>query len=236
MFTMTVWRLWPCVSSWLFYVTALAVPSSPYRPIFMMPIVLGTLHYFRSALANPSPFDYFYAPSVVLQLFLASSHILTIDIQRELFIKDQKSPAYRLPLVERLKWALKLFSSPRCIGWNNEPPHAFPPPPPPSMTRKAYLNQEIRALVRDLIIFDAYIMYAKRIPSAAAGGRSIAEQEIYWRAITVLVMGVGASAMICLPHRVYCILCVSFGVCKPHECVPLFGDFRDAYTLRRFWG
>ena len=202
----------------------------------MVPIVLGALHYFQSVLANPSPFDYFYAPSVASLLFQASSHILTIDIQRELLFKGQKSPAYCLPLVERLKWALNLLSSPRCIGWNNEPPHAFPPPPPPSMTRSAYLNQEIRALVRDLVIFDAYIMYAKRIPSAAAGGHSIAEQEIYWRAITVLVMGVGASAMIGLPHRVYCILCVSFGVYKPHECVPLFGDFRDAYTLQRFWG
>ena len=202
----------------------------------MVPIVLGALHYFRLTLENPSPFECFYAASIVSQLFQASSHILTIDVQREMFIKGQKSPAYRLPLVERLKWALKLGFSLRCIGWNNEPTNAFPPPPSASMTRMAYLNQQIRALVRDLVIYDAFITYAKRIPSAAAGGHSIAEQEIHWRAITVLVMGLAGSVHISLPHRVYCILCVSFGVYQPHECVPLFGDFRDAYTLRRFWG
>ena len=203
----------------------------------MVPIVLGALYYFRSAsLANPSPTDYIYAASFMSQLFLASSHILIIDVQRELFIKGQKSPAYRLPLAERFKWVAKLWFSPRCIGWSNEPPHAFPHPPPPSMTRPAYLNQEIRALLRDLVIYDAYITYAKNLPSAAAGGYSIAEQEIYWRAMTVLVMGLGGSVAIGLQFRVFHILCVYFGIYKPQECVPFFGDFRDAYTLRRFWG
>src|SRR6266550_2400454 len=193
--TMTVSPYVSFETARLFYIIALAVPPSPYRPLFMVPIVLGVLHYYRSAL-----------------------------------------PANRLPLEERLKWALNLCFSQRCVGWNNEPTHALPPPPSPSMTRTAYLNQEIRALVRDLVIYDAYIMYAKRIPSSAAGGHSIAEQEIYWRAITVLVIGLGGSIAIGIPHRVYCILCVYFGIYKPQECVPLFGDFRDAYTLQRFWG
>ncbi len=235
--TMTVSPYVSFETARLFYIIALAVPPSPYRPLFMVPIVLGVLHYYRSALpANPTPFNYTYASTVIAQLFQASGHILIIDVQRELFTKGQKWPAYRLPLEERLKWALNLCFSQRCVGWNNEPTHALPPPPSPSMTRTAYLNQEIRALVRDLVIYDAYIMYAKRIPSSAAGGHSIAEQEIYWRAITVLVIGLGGSIAIGIPHRVYCILCVYFGIYKPQECVPLFGDFRDAYTLQRFWG
>ena len=201
----------------LFYIIALAVPPSPYRPIFMVPIVLGVLHYFRSVLANPSPFDYTYASAVISQLFLASGHILIIDVQRELFIKGQKWPTHRLSLTERLKWALNLCFSLRCVGWNNEPTRALPPPPSPSMTRTAYLNQEIRTLVRDLVIYDAYVAYARRIPSFAAGGHSIAEQGIYWRAITVLVMGLGGSVVIGLPHRIYCILCVYFGISKPQD-------------------
>ncbi|KAF8345382.1 hypothetical protein F5887DRAFT_180050 [Amanita rubescens] len=44
---------------------ALAVPPTPYRPLLMVPIVLGVLHYFRSALPNPSPFDYTYASTVI---------------------------------------------------------------------------------------------------------------------------------------------------------------------------
>ena len=218
------------------YFSALVAPPSPYRPLFIVPIVLTVLYFFRTVSEYHNPFQYSYASFALQDLFLASSHILITDVQRELFIKGQKVPAHQLALVERVKWAVKLWICTRCIGWTHEPTHALPPPPPPSVTRTAYLNQEIRALMVDLVFYDACVTYAKHSPCFIIDGYSIAGDGIYWRTLNVLLVGSGAFISICIPHRVYCILCVYFGFLKPQDCVPLFGNLRDAYTLRNFWG
>lgn len=218
------------------YFVALVVPPSPYRPLLIVPIALTVLHFYQSTFGYHNPLQYSYASFALSHLFLASSHILITDVQRELFIKGQKEPAYRLPLTERINWAVKLCVSTRCIGWTHEPTRALPPPPPPSVTRAAYLNQEIHSLVLDLVFFDACVTYAKHSPNFAVDGSSIADDGIYWRTLNVLVAGSTSFVSIRIPHRIYCILCVYFGISKPQDCVPLFGDFRDAYTLRNFWG
>lgn len=215
---------------------ALVAPPSPYRPLFIVPVALNVLYFFRSVSGYHNPFQYSYASFALQDLFLASSLILITDVQRELFIKGQKVPVHHLPLTGRIKWAVKLWVSTRCIGWTHEPTHALPPPPPPSITRATYLNQEVFALMRDLVFYDACVTYAKHSPNFIVDGYSIAEDGIYWRTLNVLLVGLSAFISIRIPHRIYCILCVYFGISKPQDCVPLFGDLRDAYTLGNFWG
>src|SRR6266576_81410 len=104
----------------------------------------------------------------------------------------------------------------RQYAWIHEPTRGLPPPPP-SVTRTAYVNQEIRSLVLDLLFFDACVTYVKRNPSFAVDGPSIADDGIYWRTLNVLVTGFISLVSIRIPHRIYCILCVYFGISKPQD-------------------
>ncbi|KAK2461015.1 hypothetical protein APHAL10511_006956 [Amanita phalloides] len=219
-----------------FYFSALVVQPSSYRPLFIVPVALATVYFFQSALQYRTPLEYTYACGALAQIFVASSYILLTDVQRKLFIKGQKKPAHQLPLLERVKWAAKLYTSSRGTRWSHEPTHALPPHPSPSITRSKFLLQEIRTLVWEIVLYEAIVTYAKSSPSFAVNGHSIGEDDMFWRIVNVLGVGFGAIVAIRMVHRMLCIPCVAIGFSEPQDCVPIFGDFRDAYTLRNFWG
>ncbi|KAF8626961.1 hypothetical protein AX15_004615 [Amanita polypyramis BW_CC] len=220
--------------SQLVYFASLVVKPSPYRPLFMLPVTLGTIHFFRSTLQYHSPLEYTYACGALGQLFVASNYILVTDVQRKMFKRGQKEPAYRLPLLGRVKWAADLFSSCRGIGWSFEPTHALPPPP--SVTRTKFIFQELRALTWDVICYELCMAYMRNNPSFAANGYSLGAGGILWRTVNVLSMGIAALVTLRTPYRVLSILCVLTGFWEPQDWVPLFGDLLEAFTLQRFWG
>jgi len=150
--------------------------------------------------------------------------------------RDQKVPACSLPLVERIKWAIKLSSNTRCTGWSHGPKHVLPPPPLPSTTRINFVLQQIGTLVLDLIFYDIIITYVRSTPNFARNGPSFAEGGIIRRTTNVLVLGLAGSTSIRACHRICRILSLCIGMTEPQDCPPLFGDIRDAYTLRGFWG
>jgi hypothetical protein len=218
------------------YFSSLVVKPSPYRPLFMVPIVLGIVLFFRFTMQCHTPLEYIYGCGAAALPIWASSYILLIDVQRELFTRGQKEPAYRLPLLERVKWALKLNGACRCVGWSHEPTRSLPPPISPSVTRVKFVLQEIIRLALDILLYDAFKTYTKRNPSFSASGSSIAEDGIFWRFVNVLVLGLGGAVAIGIPYRLCSILFVSSGISEPIDWTPLFGRFLDAYTLCNFWG
>ena len=223
-------------STLLFYFLALVVKPSPYRPLFIVPIILGVAYFFRSALQFHSPVEYTYASLVLSQLFTASDYILLTDVQRELFVKGQKEPAFLLSLFGRVKWATSLFINCRCVGWSHEPTYALPPRPLPSVTRQKFVFQELGRLARDVILYEVLTTYTKKSDYFAIDGRSMAADGLFWRMVNVLVYGKCAMVAIGMSHRALGILGVLSGYLEPQDWVPLFGSLRDAYTLQRFWG
>ncbi|KIL63497.1 hypothetical protein M378DRAFT_164366 [Amanita muscaria Koide BX008] len=218
------------------YYLALVVKPSPYRRLWMVPIVLSTAYFYRYAVQYHTPLEYAYGCGALGQLFVASSYILTTDAQQRLFLKDQKEPAWRLSLLERVKWTIKLTAALRGIGWSHEPTHVLPPPTSTSTTRSEFVVQQIGRLTLDILLYDAIITYARGNPSFAANGYSIAGDGIVWRVVNVLVLGFGGAICIGIPYRIFSILAVSFAISEPREWPPLFGHVHDAYSLRTFWG
>ena len=223
-------------STLLFCLAALVVKPSPYRRVFMAPIVLGVAYFFRSALQFHYHQEYACACLVLSQLFLASDYILLTDVQRDLFVQGQKEPAFRLSLFERVKWALSLLINYRCVGWSHEPTYALPPRPLPSVTRQRFIFQELGRLARDIILSEVLTTYAHRSGYFAMNGRSLAADGLFWRMVNVLVYGFSAIVYGSMGHRAFGILGVLSGCLKPQEWVPLFGSLYDAYTLHNFWG
>ena len=220
----------------LIYFCALVVKPSPYRPLFMLPVTLATIYFFRSTLQYHSPLEYSYASGALVQFISASNYILVTDVQRKLFKKGQKEPAHRLPLLDRIKWAVELYFNRRGTGWSFEPTHALPPLPLPSITRTKFVMQELRALALDVAWYEVLMTYTRSNPSFAVNGYSLGADGIFWRTANVLAVGTTAIVSIRAPYRVLSILCVLTGISEPQDWVPLFGNLYDAYTLRNFWG
>lgn len=219
-----------------FYFSALAVKPSPYRSLFVVPVLVSTWAFFQHTLHFHTALEYMYASAALAQVFYASSYILINDVQRTVFARGQKEPAHRLPLVGRIKWAIKLNANVRGTTWSHGPKHALPSPPSPYPTRTTFIIQQIGALALDLVCYEVFITYVKNSPSFAKDGPSFAEGGIVLRIMNVLALALAGSASIRTAHRMLRILCLCTGIAEPEDCPPLFGDVLDAYTLRNFWG
>lgn len=219
-----------------FYFSALVVKPSPYRSLFIVPVLVTTWAFFQHTLHFHTALEYTYACAALAQVFYGTSYILINDVQRTVFARGQKEPAHRLPLVERIKWATKLNANVRGTTWSHGARHALPPPPSPYPSRTTFIIQQIGALTLDLVCYEVFITYVKTTPSFAKNGPSFAEGGIVRRILNVLVLALAASTSIRTVHRMFRILCLCTGIAEPEDCPPLFGDVRDAYTLRNFWG
>ncbi|OBT76848.1 hypothetical protein VF21_04730 [Pseudogymnoascus sp. 05NY08] len=61
-------------------------------------------------------------------------------------------------------------------------------------------------------------------------------EEIIARPITVLIPAFSIYGMFAIAYNIASVTAVFFGGSGPRNWPPLFGSFREAYTLRRFWG
>ena len=161
-------------STHLFFLAALIAKPSPYRRLFIVPIILVVAYVFQYALQNRSFMEYTCSGFVVGLLFTASDCIFLTDVQRELFVKGQKEPAFRLSLFERIRWATSLLINPRCIGWSHEPTHALPPRPSPSVTRWKFIFPELGRLARDAVLVEVLSMCSMKTDYFSIHGRSMA--------------------------------------------------------------
>ena len=87
------------------YFSALVVMPSPYRFLFVVPILVAPWASFQHTLHFHTALEYTYASAALAQVFYGPSYILINDVQRTVFDRGQKELAHRLPLVERIKWA-----------------------------------------------------------------------------------------------------------------------------------
>ncbi len=223
-------------STQLIYLAALIAKPSPHRRLFIVPIILVVAFFFQFALQNHSFLEYNCACYIVGLLFTASDYIFLTDVQRELFVKGQKEPAFHLSLFERVKWATPLLINPRCIGWSHESTNTLPPRPPPSVTRWKFIFQELGKLARDVVLFEVLTTYIMKTDYFSIHGRSMAADGFFWRMVNMLVYGNYTMISMDMFHRALGILGVLFGFVQPQDWVPLFGSIRDAYSLQRFWG
>jgi hypothetical protein len=61
-------------------------------------------------------------------------------------------------------------------------------------------------------------------------------EEIIARPITVLISAFSIYGIFTIAYNTASVTAVLFGGSEPRNWPPLFGSFREAYTLRRFWG
>lgn len=217
-----------------FLLLALVVRPSSKRWTLFLPIAAlsGYILFFTST-GNYTRDD-IVGSLMLTYLFTASDYILLTDVQHEFRLVGQRAPISREPFWSRFRWGLQLFTSPRGVGWEHGK-RANNPPLPLSKSRFSFIVSQICWAAFYLLVLDVAGMFNRWNLGCARRGECLTHISWLWR-VRVLVGFIGSavagmSILFCLIST----LSVAVGASEPKDWPPFFGNWLEAYTLRRFW-
>lgn len=170
------------------------------------------------------------------------------------------SPKTSISLTQKVYKATCVIVNTRLIGWNSEVscplffPVIFPaelrlfyaqvpniPPAVASQSRGEFLRHRLLRVAQCLLYIDIAQSYVHLQPFFALQGTDAFPTG--WKGVVLqffclLAWYTNVYATMKLLHTVVAIVCVAIGPLggNPEDWRPAFGDWSDAYTLRRFWG
>lgn len=217
---------------------SLVVPPTKLRPILFL-LVLGLSSYiFFYTTTGDTLTDIFLCSALSPYVAVAFDFIILSEPQTQLFRIGQKVPSASFTSTwEKTKWALDLFFSQRGIGWTHEPSSHLPPSPFSTKTsRLEFIVYQLFTAVKYFLLWDVFAIYARNNPVFMMDGPLLSEQPLVWRLVNMWAWAVPAVATMTLNHALLSAVLVGLGVWKDITLwKPLFGSFKEAYTIRRLW-
>ena len=146
------------------------------------------------------------------------------------------------PLTKKLWWMVDMAWSMRMIGWVQEPRNCMLPHPPPSrrtFLRKTFLKFIMNAVITDLATSVNALSrpFDHRVHDPADGPETyLAAVPLLHRVPHVLAWAIGTATSISATHNVMALVCVGLGRSSPTLWPDIWGDWRDAHTVRKLWG
>ncbi|KAK0470476.1 membrane bound O-acyl transferase family-domain-containing protein [Desarmillaria tabescens] len=213
---------------------SLIVPPNPYRWILWVFIIVGDAYLAFTTTHHPVV-DYFLGSVYAGSILLGSDYILLTEPQKELRLKGQKSAVDSAPLSERLRWGIRLWSSPRGVGWMHQP-NRLCAPVSPDTTRLAFIRRCLFVVVLNVFLLDAVSIYNRANPAFLGDGISMADRPWLLLYVDLLAWVLTSQAQMRILHGIVSIVSVLSRLSVPRDWVDPFGSLLDAYTLRRLWG
>ncbi|KIM34696.1 hypothetical protein M413DRAFT_126297 [Hebeloma cylindrosporum] len=171
----------------------------------------------------------------MIRLFDASTNILLTEPQRQLrYIAQKDLEISRASLSSRFRWGVRLWASPRGIGFTHEPT-AHLPPRPKQRTRRAFILSQLRSITVYLILFDLTGIMNRANPYWTKDIPVVSGNQRVWRLASFGYALVLYTSMT-IGHKIVSIISVLAGFSEPREWPDFFGSLFDAYTVRRVWG
>lgn len=144
--------------------------------------------------------------------------------------------------IDRLKFGFNVFASPRFIG---TPYQAANTPEPVAVEREHFLLRELGIIVVSYVVLDAIqsqndteisaeFLTVGKVPIFSRLSE-VTAKEVAIRSCTVLAAAIAMNCVQGGVYHIFALLAVSCKVSEPRDWPPLFGSYREAYTLRRFW-
>ncbi|KAF9024655.1 hypothetical protein BDZ89DRAFT_1068917 [Hymenopellis radicata] len=210
-------------------------PSFP-RWIFFVG-TLSTLYLYTTT-AGSAVVDGVLAVAYMWFLLNASDLILLSNPQRDFrWIRQKEVHIENASLTERVKWALRLLSSPRGVGWNFQPKgRVLRPRPAPGTSRASFLVNQTGIFLLRVLIIDMCGLYIRHSPMSPTNGISFTERIWYWRLIDLSIWVAQVQAGLAIVHSIVCLVSVALHLSRPEDWSEWFGSWTDAYTIRRVWG
>ncbi|TFK71891.1 hypothetical protein BDN72DRAFT_764224 [Pluteus cervinus] len=217
----------------VFLLAALVVKPSPNRWSLFIPIIFLTIYLLFFTSTGNLTRDDIVGSVMLAYLFTATDYILLTDVQRELRLQGQKGPISDASLLSRLQWGLKLFTSPRGVGWAHEVPHL--PARPRHSSRTAFVFLQLAWMGVYALAYDLIGIFSRWNFSCLHQNACFTHIAWLWR-IRVLFGFMGSAySMTCIMFCIVSILSVVSHASEPKDWPPLYGRWVEAYTLRRFW-
>ncbi|KAI6122675.1 hypothetical protein EDD16DRAFT_1570541 [Pisolithus croceorrhizus] len=138
-------------------------------------------------------------------------------------------------LLLRFFWLLKMIYSPRGIGWSFKAENSVVPVDPRHRTRASFIASRLRWLLSHYLLFDAATLYMRCNP-ALLSGASVTSQGYIIQCLNVAAAFCHSYAILTCIHCVLAVLAVSVNFDEPQAWPQPFGHWKNAYTIRKFWG
>jgi hypothetical protein len=159
-------------------------------------------------------------------------HVLDVvrhedDVNNKILPKDRG-------LFSRLYWSFCLVQATRSVGWSCQVKNILPAR---FNSRPRFLFVSIARFLEYFLIIDAGTTYL-HLPKFVYGPEHTSIRALPFSELcfTVFVIGATGYAVINICYVAVSFVFVLIFATKPNQWPPLFGRWRDAYTLRRFWG
>ena len=212
---------------------SLVVRPSRYRWILFVPILSISIYLVLFTACERNASNNLVACNLFILIFSSLDLVVLTDVQNELRLVGQKAPISTASLSSRFWWALRLFLSPRGIGWTHEPTGHIRPHP--TTLRAQFVLDQLLRTAKYILIFDVARVLSFSNPYFQKGGLSLTDAGWLWRS-TVLAHVVTSYTSLGWIYCIYSIVSVALGLTAPGDWPPLFGYIGDAYTVRRSWG
>ncbi|KAI0093148.1 hypothetical protein BDY19DRAFT_410980 [Irpex rosettiformis] len=138
-----------------------------------------------------------------------------------------------LPLWERINWIFCAACNNRGLGWSFEVPYV---PPLPSYERLPFLKRRTYQLLWNVLLVDIAQTYQRINPVFSPGSTaSMWSQGLAFGYLNLLARLITAWGMFNIPYDWLSLACVATGIHEPKDWPDTFGNWSDAYTVRRFW-
>ncbi|KAL7284573.1 hypothetical protein ACG7TL_001865 [Trametes sanguinea] len=152
---------------------------------------------------------------------------------------DEKVAPAEYPILKRLYYTACILGNPRLIGWSAQVANI--PPPKAASSRGEFLRDRILRAVQCVLLLDFAQSYMQLQPFFRSLGTDAFPTGLRGFAVGFLcrlAWYVRPYATVKLACTVLAIICVAASLFNgnPEDWRPAFGDWSDAYTVRRFWG
>ncbi|KAF9010835.1 membrane bound O-acyl transferase family-domain-containing protein [Cyathus striatus] len=224
----------------LLRIASLVIRPSPYRSLLFIPILILSLWDIIGLAPETLEENIRLAIGIGcfagIRIFMASECILIHDVQHDLHRKKDTSRSIsNATLNERLKWGLDLFFSPRGVGWTHEPTSRLRWMPPRVISSKSrfIFHQLLRISVFSFLV-ELYKLYTMQNPCLQRNGPSFHSVPWPWR-ISILLTRIATYVYLSMIQALLSVIFVGLGISNPQDWPTLYGSWKDAYTVRRFW-
>ncbi|KAF4592786.1 hypothetical protein EYR38_008487 [Pleurotus pulmonarius] len=223
--------LW--VAPYVLSFVALFINVQTLRTAMFVPVAGILLHITTLGI---SPSEHAMACAITQLTLQMLDFLVLTDAHAELRLVNQVEDTDRLPFFERVKWVLRLMTSPRLVGWVNEPKNGIPPRPTDTSRLCFALKQLVYLAINLLVLNVVDITMTLRSQWQSAHELGIASGTWALRSVYALQQGLLTWMGIKLSHHIWILLVLATGRWMPNELPPLFSNPGNAITLRKFWG
>jgi hypothetical protein len=186
---------------------------------------------------SDAPSDFFFV-CVGVESILRSLSLHLLANPWKTFYRLNQPSFDQLSLYGKINWAVNIFFHTRGIGWSWQLPYL--PPTLPYKTRISYTFYAVRRLLLAFLLADLARSYqALYIPWIATTGNSgirLGELPFLQKAMAFATCSVNAIALQLMPYECICLVFMLCGADLESFNRPTLGEWREAYTIKRFWG